>query len=78
MNTITDKELRKRIKALSRNELEECVADICIYLYGKCEDEDGNPTPPHAEYLFDGAPCDSGEELDMAQNCGAILSLVEP
>ena len=73
---ITDKDLRRRIKALSRKELEECVENICVYLYGKCEDEDGKAII--TGWAFDGAPCDSGEELDMVQHEPLIESLVTP
>ena len=66
---ITDKDLRRRIKALSRKELEECVENICVYLYGKAI---------IAGWTFDGAPCDSGEELDMVQHEPLIESLVTP
>ena len=68
---LTEKSLRERIARLDRHQLEECVADVCIYLYGHMRRNSEG-------FLFSGEPCETGEELDMVQTQGLIQFLVDP
>lgn len=68
MNT---KQLKARVDRLTQKELRDCVEAMCLYLYGK-SDDDG------VTFYYDGSPADTGEELEMCQDHYQIQYLVTP